>query len=159
MKPAAFWIGLFVAGGVLAVVNDVTLGTLWISLQWRKPVADWLLSIGVPETVAAHWGLIWIKLPDWVTLLLLGAVIGRLTRSGKWLRYALVSGLGFIAYSLVYSVWYCLILADAAPFLAMGTFWRLAGWNLASLLLLLLDAWLSSRTARKSISTPAIAES
>lgn len=110
----------------------------------------------------AYWGLIWITLPDWVVLLLLGAVIGRVARSSKWFRYTLIAGGGFIAYSLIYTVPYCLRLADSDGSLAMGTFWRSMVWNLISLFLLLLAAWLFSRTRSKpavAASAPPIAES
>ena len=162
MKRTTFWVLLFLAGGLLALVIDVTLGTLWVSLEWRRPVADWLLSKGLPPTVAANWAMVWIKLPDWTVLLLLGAVIGRMARSGKWFRHALVVGGGFIAYSLIYTIPYCLRLADYDGSLAMGTFWRSMAWDLTSLLLLLLAAWLFSRTGGKPVvkaSTLPIAES
>jgi len=166
MKRTAFWVLLFLAGGLLAPVIDVTLGNLWISLEWRKPVVDWLLSKGLPQVVAAYWwSMVWIKLPDWAVLLLLGAVIGRVARSGKWFRHALVVGGGFITYSLIYTIPHCLRLARLAEFdgsLAIGIFWRSMAWHLISLLLLLLAAWLFSRTRGKPVveaSTSPIAES
>ncbi len=149
MKRAAFWVLLFLAGGLVGLIIDATVGTLWVGLEWRKPVADWLLSKGVPSIVAAYWGLIWIRLPDWAALLVLGVVIGRFARAGKWLRYALVMGGGFIAYSLIYSIPYCFRLAESDGSLAVGTFWRLMAWHLISILFLLLAAWLFSRTRGK----------
>ena len=158
MRRAAFWTGVFLAGGVLGLVNDLTLGKLWMSLEWQEPVADWLLSKAVPPRAVAYWGMIWIKMPDWITLILLGAVIGRLTGSPRWYGYALVSGLGFIAYSLMYAVWYGLALAKANAVLAIGTCWRSAAWNLASLVLLLSAAWLFSRNPGKPVSESAVDE-
>ncbi len=151
MKRTAFWVLLFLAGGLLALVIEVTLGALWVSLEWRAPVADWLLSKGLPPVVAAYWAVVWIKLPDWAALLLLGAVIGRVARSGKWFRYAVVVGGGYIAYSLIYTIPYCLRLAEHDGSLAIGTFWRSMALQLTSLLLLLLAAWLFSRIRGRTL--------
>jgi len=145
MERIAFWVLLFFAGGLLAIVIDGTLGGLWVSLEWREPVADWLLSKGLPPVVAAYWAVVWVKLPDWAALLLLGAVIGRAAQSGKWFPYAVVAGSGFIAYSLIHTIPYCLRLAEHNAPLAIGTFWRIMALHLISLLLLLLAAWLFRR--------------
>ena len=149
MKRTAFWTGVFIAGGLLALISDLTLGALWIGLEWREPVSDWLVTKGVPLSVVAHWSIIWISLPDWATLLLLGALIGRLAHPGKWLRYGLFSGCGFIAYGLIYSIPYCIRVADHDSSLAMGTFLHTMVLNVVSLLVLLLAAWLFRRKPRK----------
>ena len=148
MKRAAFWVFLFLAGMGFILVVDMTLGALWISLEWRKPIADWLLSSGVPSALVGHWGLVWINIPDWLALVLLGAFIGRRVDPSRWLRYALVLGGGLITYSLLQSMSYLLMLAESDRSLAVGTFWRLLVWKLISVLLLILATWLFNRPRR-----------
>lgn len=154
MKRTAFWVLLFLAGGLLALVVSMTLGYLWVSLGWRRPVVDWLLSIGFSPRVASYWSIVWIMLPDWAALVFVGAVIGRVARPGKWLRYALVVGGGFIAYSLIGTIPYCLGLAELDGSLARGTFWRCMAIDLISLILVLLAAWLFSRRRGKPVVEP-----
>ena len=147
---------LFLAGGLLAPVVDVTLGYLWFSLEWRRPVVDWLLRKGVPPIVASYWSIVWIMLPDWAVLVSLGAVIGRVARPGKWLRYALVVGGGFIAYSLIGSIQflYWVRLAELDGSLAIRTFWGCMVLDLISLILLVLAAWLFSRRRGRPVVEP-----
>ncbi|HDZ21660.1 hypothetical protein LCGC14_0340130 [marine sediment metagenome] len=156
MKRIAFWALVFLAGGLLAPVVDMTLGPLWFSLGWRRPVVDWLLSKGLPPRVASYWSIVWIMLPDWAALVLVGAVIGRVARPGKWLRYALVVGGGFIAYSLIGSiqVLYWVRLAELDGSLAMRTFWGCMVLDLISLILLVLAAWLFGRTRGRPVAEP-----
>jgi len=145
MKRVAFWVGLFLGAGLLEIVIGVTVGIAWIDLGWRKPVADWLGAQGVPGWIAGYWGLVWIKLPDWVALFVLGAVIGRMSRPKRWLRHALAVGCGFIAYPVICSISYCLCLAESDGSLAVGAFWSSMAWDSVSLLLLVLAAWLFRR--------------
>lgn len=146
MKRIGLWILVFVAGGALAILNDFTLANAWIHLWWREPVSDWLLSVGFPRRLAVgYWSLVWVCLPDIVLALLSGTVIGRLAKPGAWWRYALVFGLGFIVPGYWVKIPYFLSLLNQIPWLAYGTLWSILAWDLATVLLFLLTAWLFRR--------------
>lgn len=145
MKKLAIPILLVLAGIAVAAVNDFTLGSLWTNLGWRKPVADWLLSIGLSPPVAGWWSVMWIKLPDWAVALLCGVPIGLFAAPTKWTRFAFCFGAGLVLYPGYFAVSYCLRLMDYDSSLAFGTFWRLLALNVVSLFLLFLSAWIFRR--------------
>ncbi len=91
-------IGRILAGVFAAIfvygASVLILYPLWMDLGWRTPIADALVSAGFPE-LAAHWGMVWIKLPEWLLGGLLGAVIGLAFGADKWIAPATAAGLTF----------------------------------------------------------------
>ena len=77
----AITVGAVILGTALPLLNVFFISPWWIDLGWRRPVAEWLLSIGVSSR---YWGLIWLHIPDWTIALLLG-VCGAFFLRRKWL--------------------------------------------------------------------------
>jgi hypothetical protein len=94
--PYLLW---FVAGAVLGVITDNVLGALWIQLGWRQPIADWLAAHGF-SVLAGYWGLVWIRLPDWIIATIVGVCGGIFIRRQPIVSL-LILGLGFIVTPIV----------------------------------------------------------
>ena len=147
MKRAMFWGAIFIAGGLIAFINNF-ISVLWIGLEWRKPIADWLRSIGLPQVIG-YWSLVWINLPDWLMASILGLIIGLVFARKRPLAVSLVAVAGFIVLPHI-----CILLFSVHPWFFFGLDAALRGfaWSLIPIPLAILTAWLASRGRR----TPAV---
>lgn len=150
MKCFAIWFGVIIAGVATYILAEYTIVTLWINLEWRRPVFDWLIHIGLPAQVAAYWSLVWILFPSWITAFIAAIVIGRITRSGKWLTYTLLFFVGFIGYPSVDSISYVLRLAELDFSLAVHTAISLLLWDFVLVAIILLVSWRCNRTKKRT---------
>ena len=131
----------FVIGVIASLADAWLLSNLWIALDWRRPIAEWLSGLGF--TGLARWfGLVWICIPTFVVAALLGVVVARLFPE-RWLTAVAFCALGFIGVSFVLmSLW-----VSGLPS-SLHT-WTIAlkaeAWSLLSLGLLVLGAWLHVR--------------
>jgi hypothetical protein len=131
MKRFTPYILWFVAGAVLGVITNNLLGALWIQLGWRQPIADWLVSRGFPH-LAGYWGLVWLQLPDWFIVTVVGICGGIFIRRQPIVSL-LMLGVGFVVVPVVVTA-----IAGFSP-LAFGIGVLLTGlmWDCTSIVLLL----------------------
>jgi len=156
MKRLATLTGLFFAGAALAFVTDVTIYNLWVHWGWMRSANNWLINCAVLSPLSGYWMGFWLNLPFMAVLLLLGAIVGRRAGPGRWLGYALVSGLGYLAYTLAWDIWGCFafIAAVEDPVWAASAvrgLWASIVWHIVSAILLLLVAWRFGRAHRTRV--------
>jgi len=131
MKRFAPYILWFVAGAVLGVVVNNLLGALWLQLGWRQPVADWLVASGLP-TLAGYWGLIWLDLPNWLAVAIVGICGGIFIRRHPFISL-LIFSIGFVTMPTVVAM-----IARFSPAAFDSSVWfRVAMWNCIGIVLIL----------------------
>lgn len=152
VKKAAVVLIMFAAGGAFELLSSV-LFSPWVDLMWRKPVSDWLVSLGF-DRLAAYWSMVWVNLPEWCMAFLLGVLIGVLSKR-YWFRNALVCGAGFILIPHIL----ILVTLGWLPWAAFGfkVCLLMLFFDLVSIPVLLFTAWLFRRSRRKKEVGPALA--
>ena len=132
----------FAVGVAAALLAELLLSPFWSSLGWRKPVADWMVAIGIPAIIAAYWGMVWVNLSSWIVAVGAGLVVGSMSRQSSWVGFALATCLGFMLtpHLLVLSVGYHIWVASELS-VAVTVFL----WNAVAAPLILLPAWLVFR--------------
>ena len=135
-----------VCGGVLGIVNASYLTYFWCVLGWRQPVANWMISIGLGETIAFYWwGNVWFQIPLWVLAAVLGIITG-LCVSKRWFIASLSCALAFVfTPDLV-----LFVMSQENPITLFGwdVFIAAQCWNVPSVAIIVLLAFLSSRIVR-----------
>ena len=138
----------FAVGAAAAVVADCLLSVLWFDLGWRKPVADWMIAVGMPTGIAAYWAMVWVDLPNWVAALCIGLVVGAMRRKSSWVGSALATCVGFmltphlLMFAAGYHPWVAVEFS-----VAVKTFL----WGAVSVPLIFLGAWLTFRYKRPKV--------
>jgi hypothetical protein len=124
--------------GVVAALADAWLfSNLWNSLDWRRPIAEWISGHGFTG-LAGWFGEFWIRIPTFATAAVLGFVVARLFPE-RWLSGALLCAVGFMGTSFV-------LMALVTQFLfEHPRSWEFAlraeAWSAVSIGFLLVGAW------------------
>lgn len=135
--------GAFLGGLALDMVNSMFVLPFWIQLGFRRPVQDWLISIGL-GSLAGYYGMVWIQITDWLLAALYGIVIGILFPR-RWLLASFCGGISF-----AYATFFLL----SSPFslatqFGLSAFVFVLAWKVPSVLLVVGTAYLASRTIRE----------
>lgn len=135
--------GVTILGGILGYLYASILAGLWRDLEWRRPVEQWILDVGLGYTAVNCWNIIWTFSPAWLLGIPLGIVVGVSNRR-TWLLASVLSGLAFL-----YTPELILLatLGQNHPMFLFG--WNTEVWyhcwSSPTLLLAVVFAWLSSR--------------
>ncbi len=130
-------------GGALALLNDIYLFQYWMELGWRRPVGEWLTEVGVGNVGIYYWGIVWLRLPEWLIAVFLGVCAGLLLRK-RWTIGAIPCALAFVLTGDVF----LFILSEQNPVAWFGPDYVLqhALWKCLSAVFLVLAAFCSSGT-------------
>ncbi len=101
-----------IGAAIAATVIVPILLKSWLSLGWRKPVADWLVGRGW-ETIAGCWGMVWVSIPEWSVAFFVGASVYTLSRC-RPRAYLTAACLGFLVIPHIF----CLLLLQQHPWSA-----------------------------------------
>ena len=135
-------LGTALCGVLLDVfVISMCLSPLWFQLGWDRPVNDWLISLGL-GSIAGHWGMVWIYLPNWLIASLFGLAIG-LCVPKRWFLASLIGGISF-----TFGSYPLLAVTNPSGFFLM-TIPVVLAWRIPSVLLVVGTAFLSSRLVRE----------
>ena len=138
-------IALLVLIGVVAALADAWLfSVLWNSLDWRRPIAEWIAGLGFTK-LAGWFGELWIRIPTFAIATLLGFVVARFFRE-RWLLSAALCAVGFVGTSIVLTAVVAQLLFEHPQkwSFAVGA----EAWSAASIGLLMLGAWIASMSKR-----------
>ncbi|MCC6682016.1 MAG: hypothetical protein IT445_14035 [Phycisphaeraceae bacterium] len=129
--PYILWL---LTGAAIGIVSSTLLFALWAQLDCRQPMAHWLDARGFP-LLAGYWGMVWLHLPDWAIVAVVGLCGGMLIKRRPIIRL-LTFGASFVLAPLVLSA------ATGSLILTFG--WALwlqtMMWNSLSVMILILFA-------------------
>jgi len=134
--------GTILCGWVLDVINSVFIFPLWFQLGWRRPVQDWLISIGW-GSIAGSFGMVWVHTTDWLLAAVFGIAIGVLVPR-RWLLVSFCGGVSF-AYATYFLLSSTLSLLSQFGLSVLAS---VLAWKVPSVLLVMGMAFLSSRMIR-----------
>ena len=146
MKAIRRYAIAFAIGAGAVLLAELALFPLWFGLGWRKPIADWMVGIGLPTTIASKWGMVWVNLPNWAMALCAGLLSAAIHRRSQWLRMTLVTCASFMLVPHLLP----LLAFGYHPWFAFGasTAARTFMWESVAIPLLFLGAWLVHRRQR-----------
>jgi len=112
-KKAACWLLPVLGGAVAFFVTTWTLDA-WISLGWRRPIQDWMTAHRAGG-LAGYFGLLYLRIPDFVLAMLGGAILGVLAWRRWWQSSLLYSG-------TMFGLPYLIMTIDGAIFILLESF-------------------------------------
>jgi hypothetical protein len=136
----------FIGGAVLGVLSTEFLIQWWIDLGERKPVADWLVSIGWPWGTG-YWGLVSLHLPDWGVMTVAGGILGWILRR-RWLEAVLAISIGYVVGPWAWSE---ITEGETGLGLAwrLGVLWMVLWWDLLAMVVAVSTAAMARLIGRK----------
>ena len=139
---------MIVCGSIFAILDACYLFPLWEVLAWRRPVADWIINFGLGDTIAGYWGLVWLRVPQWLLAAILGIISG-LCDSKNWLVTSLCCGLAFVLTPGLF----LFVIGQENPSAWFGpdVFISLQCWKVPSVVLVICLAFLSSRIRKRKV--------
>jgi hypothetical protein len=125
-------------GMVTQLANSWIFSNLWLALDWRRTIAEWLAGLGGP-TIGGWFGVFWIRIPEFFVAAMLGVVIARLF-AARWISAVCFSALGYVGTSFALTGWLIFCVLPAAP--SWSGALKMEAWSMVSILLIWLAAWL-----------------
>jgi hypothetical protein len=129
-------------GAIGCLANAWLFSNLW-SADWRRPMVEWLMDRNFVAT-AGYLGDVWIRIPDFLTAVALGVVVAKLFVK-RWAVASALAAVGFVAVS-----WLLMAIIGGRIYPGrVDILLRAEAWNVVSVALVFLGAWVSVRRNRR----------